>query len=390
MRRLWWLRIERDGPERPWRRPARPPGPARSAWPGRHAGERRQAGLATAAAGAVVVAILALRLPLPPSVQPASAQVQTLAPSAAVAIARGVALLRAGFAPLAVLAPGPRSGGPFGVAAWLASLAALPWSPSGLSAPVLAQPQAVPSDGVSAYPPSAVHPPNARPPYPVPPPPDVYGSRPLVAIYHTDSTEGYLPAMRAAGLKAKVAYTTDQAASVVQVGAILAQRLYTLGVASLHSRAVNDPDGMIGAYENSQHTAQALLSQYPTVRILLDVHRGGPGESAGGGRPSHGRTPAPVVLVVGTDDRLPDPHWRQNLAFAHVLAAAAARLYPSWPFSVVVSPNQYNQELSPGALLVQVGGTGTTLAQADTAARHLARVLAAVVDSGLYPGATSR
>lgn len=235
---------------------------------------------------------------------------------------------------------------------------------------------------VHAYPPSSQHPPNAVPPYPAPPPPDVYGRRPLVALYSTDSTEAY---PTRAGI-ASPAFSRDQALSVVQVGAVLAQALYRLGVDSVHSRAVNDPDGMIGAYENSQRTAAALVADYPSVRILLDVHRATAGEGPDTAAPAPDGVAA-VALVVGTDDRLPDPRWRQNLAFAHVLAAAAERLYPGWPVRVAVSANQYNQELSTGALLVQVGGPRTPLAAADRAALRLARVIAAVVRAGLYPGA---
>jgi stage II sporulation protein P len=321
--------------------------------------------LPAAAALAAVAAVLAL--PGTPRVAPASALAPAPAPDG-----RALALLAAAL---------PAWGGVAGAgSAWqrVAELVA----GGGAVAPPTPPP-------VPPYPPSAAHPPNARPPDPAPPPPDVYGTRPLVAIYHTDSTEAYLPAMRAAGLPATAPFSRDQAVGVVQVGAVLAQALWRLGVAAVHSRAVNDPDGVIGAYENSQRTARALLAAYPSVRILLDLHRGGAGEAQAPPPPSGtgSEAPAGVVLVVGTDDRLPQPHWRQNLAFARVLAAAAARLYPGWPVAVVVSPNQYNQELSPGALLVEVGGPHTALASADAAARRLARVLAAVVEGGLYPGA---
>jgi stage II sporulation protein P len=280
-----------------------------------------------------------------------------------------------------------RGGGHPGLSLWaFLGLSGGDGAASGPPAPPRQAASALPggSSAVHAYPPSSRRPPNAVPPYPTPPPPDVYGRHPLVAIYHTDSTEAYLPAMASGAATASSAFSRDQAVGVVQVGAVLAESLYRLGVDNVHSRAVNDPDGMIGAYENSARTAAALLRSYPGVRILLDVHRAASGESAPAPKANGA---AAVTLVVGTDDRLPDPHWRQNLAFAHVVAAAAERLYPDWPVRVEVSPNQYNQELSAGALLVQVGNPSTTLQSADRAARQLARVIAAVVQSDLYPGA---
>jgi len=230
-----------------------------------------------------------------------------------------------------------------------------------------------------AFPPSAVAPPNARPPQPTVPPPDVYGVSPVVGIYHTGTTEAYAPALVALG-KPAARYSLDQAVTVVQVGAVLCQTLMRLGVGCVHSRAINDPDGVLGAYENSAKTARALLRAYPTLRILLDLHRMDVATA-----PPGSQTAAPVTLVVGTDDLLPEPHWRQNLAFARVLEAAARRLYPTWPVRVEVSPNQYNQELLPGALLVEVGDVDTPLAQADAAAQRLAHVLEAVIRAGLAP-----
>lgn len=236
---------------------------------------------------------------------------------------------------------------------------------------------------LQAFPPDAADPPNARPPEPTVPPPDVYGTNPVVGVYHTGTTEAYAPALVALG-KPPARYSLDQAVTVVQVGAVLCQSLLRLGVGCVHSRAINDPDGVLGAYENSAKTARAMLGAYPTLRILLDLHRMDVASPAS--RATQGAA-APVTLVVGTDDLLPEPHWRQNLAFARVLEAAARRLYPTWPVHVEVSPNQYNQELLPGALLVEVGDVDTPLAQADAAARRLAQVLEAVIRAGLAPPA---
>jgi stage II sporulation protein P len=376
LRRPVWVRV---GAGRGRRRPT-------GAW--RAHPRRREAALVGAVAAAVAALALSVPAAIPPRLGsgswalPATARIGAQQPDG-----RLLALVESGLPALALAtAPTPRPS----LWLWLADAAAglagagagvRPFAgSSGAAGPVAS----ASSSGTAPYPPSAAHPPNAVPPYPAPPPPDVYGDRPLVAIYHTDSTEAYLPAMRAAGLPLTAPFSADQAVGVVQVGAVLARALARLGVGAVHSRAVNDPDGPIGAYENSLRTALALMRAYPAVRILLDVHRAGPGEADAGLPPP---AAAGVALVVGTDDRLPEPHWRQNLAFAHVIAAAAARLYPDWPVRVVVSPNEYNQEISPGALLVQVGTSATTLAQADEAARRLARVLAAVIEGGLYPGA---
>ncbi len=244
--------------------------------------------------------------------------------------------------------------------------------------PVQALPPAVAARGPA---PQAYHnPSNARVPYPYPPPPDLYGQNPLVAIYHTDSQESFLPALSKNGkLAPNRAYSPDQAVSIVQVGTWLAEDLWqTDHVPVAHSLAVNDPLGVIGSYENSGVTAAALLKSHPGIRLLLDLHRGDFPL-----RTSlfqwHGRKVARIMLVVGTAARLPDPNWRVNLAVAKVLAQRMQASFPGLLIGIYPSPNSYNQQLSPGALLVDIGGPYNTLSQEKRSAALLAQVLARVL-----------
>lgn len=287
---------------------------------------------------------------------------------------------------VARLASGLRAG-----PAGLLSSAGLPVASAGpLERPkTTAAPPARPPEGELPKPPDAAHPDNARPPTPFPPLPDLYGTRPIVAVYHTDSREAYGPALLRAGQTADVPFTSDQGLSVVQVGAVLCRDLAALHLFCAHSRAVNDPDGMLGAYANSLKTARALMTTFPTLRVLLDVHRAATGSSGG---PANGSRPAALTIVVGTDDRLPDPHWRSNLAFARRLAAAALRLSPAWTVKVRISENQLNQEVATGALLLEIGNTQSSLEAADRAAGLIARALADLAQARLLPpsAATTR
>ncbi len=145
------------------------------------------------------------------------------------------------------------------------------------------------------------NPSNARVPYPTPPPPDLFGKNPLVAIYHTDSQESFLPSLGEVGkLGANRAYSPNQAINIVQVGAWLAEDLWQNDHVSVaHSRAVNDPLGVIGSYENSGIPAAALLKAYPGIRLLLDLHRGSFPLSQSLFN-WHGKKVARIMLVVGT------------------------------------------------------------------------------------------
>lgn len=200
------------------------------------------------------------------------------------------------------------------------------------------------------------------------------GRAPRVGIYQTHSHESFWPEL---GRTATTAYTTDWSKSIVEVGWWLAQDLHQDGVSVVQSRVDNMNRGILASYNQSYATAQQLLKWYPTVNVLLDIHRG---QAAGsettaeiGGRPT-----ARIRIVVGTDKLLPDPHWRQNLAYARRLAAALGRVAPGIvrQSGIVTVPYRYNQQLMAHDLLIEIGGPDNTLGEERRAAGYLARAIA--------------
>ncbi len=235
---------------------------------------------------------------------------------------------------------------------------------------------------LAAPPPSAAvrNSPLAVPPFPAVPPAVVAGRGPVrVGIYHTRSMESFYPALLAAGRgHPAFARSFEQAISVVAVGGALQRALAGLGVASAHSLAVNDPQGIIGAYLNSLRTARALLHRYPHLGLLLDIARGRGPRQATTVR-IHGRSVARVRIVVGSDRRLPNPRWRDNLATARRLEAALERDAPGLSRKIRISPDPLNQQVSPFALTVEIGGVDNTLGEEDRAAAYLAVAAADLV-----------
>ena len=116
------------------------------------------------------------------------------------------------------------------------------------------------------------------------------------------------------------------------------------------------------------------LAEYPTIQIVLDVHRDALVDSEGQVyklvTQEAGQKVAQVMLVLGSNDTgLDHPRWKDNLAFAVRLQRELVRGYESLARPIVLRSSRYNQQLLPGFLLVEVGGHGNTLTEALAGAR---------------------
>lgn len=199
----------------------------------------------------------------------------------------------------------------------------------------------------------------------------VLGGTPTVGVYQTNSRDSFTWAAPQGAIGTPV--SNDPTKNVTAIGLTLARALAADGVGVVHSSAVNDAGGVLGAYVNSARTASSLLRTYPTIRYLVDVDRG----TADVGTVQVGsRKAARVTLVVGSADRLPNPHWQENQSLAERLAAEMQFLYPGLLVGVEPSPDRLNQQLLPGgALTIEVGGPSNTLAEENAAAALMAQSL---------------
>jgi len=213
------------------------------------------------------------------------------------------------------------------------------------------------------------------------------GKAPLVLVYHTHSSESYLPAMREVGERGERPYSRDPRVNMLRVGEELVSSLQAEGIPAFHLRVEFDRQGLTGSYVESERGVREVLSRYPTIRYLIDVHRNSAPRSQTVVE-VEGRPVARVMFVVGKGSpALPNPHWKENEAFgrrlAEIMEAQASNLvrYVSsggggWTY---VRSSRFNQHLSPRAILVEVGGPENTLPEALEAARLLGRALARLV-----------
>lgn len=207
------------------------------------------------------------------------------------------------------------------------------------------------------------------------------GGGPLIAIYHSHAMESYLPMVRqvSAGntgkMNAEDAFADDPDLTVIRVGQELANVLATkYAIPNVHSRRFHDLGGRVGAYVESASTIERLMAQYPSVRVLLDLHRDSPRRSITTATIG-GRSVARILLLVGSDTTLEHPNWRANLAFANRLHQVMERFYPGLSRGVMVKESRYNQHYLPHSMLVEVGGVDNSLDEVLAAVRLFAEAL---------------
>ena len=162
----------------------------------------------------------------------------------------------------------------------------------------------------------------------------------------------------------------------------MAQVFRTQGFQVIHDTTLYDYPVYNGAYERSRKGVEQWLEQYPTIRLVLDVHRDALMTQEGAAYQfianESENTVAQVMLVVGSDEGGAEhPNWRKNLALALDLQSTLKKRYHQLVRPMVLRSSRFNQHMSEGALLVEVGGHGNTLSQAVEAARMFAKTTGA-------------
>lgn len=208
---------------------------------------------------------------------------------------------------------------------------------------------------------------------------------PQVLILHTHTTEGYMTYDAGYYNAGDRDRTKDNTKNVCAVGEAIRLTLEAAGITAIHDTTIHDSPQYTGAYTRSAATAQEILERYPSIRVVLDIHRDAVLEAGAVVKPTatvDGKKAAQMMLITGvvTTDDLPHPNWQKNLTLATQLQAALDEVSPDLmrPLNTVAS--RYNQHLSPGWLLVEVGAEGNTVEEAVYSGQILAKTLAQLLD----------
>ncbi len=207
---------------------------------------------------------------------------------------------------------------------------------------------------------------------------------PQILIIHTHTTEAYTPdGVDVYAPSDNNTRTLEEPYNMLRVGDEMEAVFTEMGLKVIHDRGVYDYPAYAGAYGRSGAAVEEYLRQYPTIQLVLDVHRdalvGGDGTVYKAVTTVDRVKTAQVMVVVGTDAGGSEhPNWRDNLALGAKIQKNLDTLYPTLARPMALRQSAYNQALCPGSLLVEVGTHGNTLQEALAGARDFARAAGAV------------
>ena len=196
---------------------------------------------------------------------------------------------------------------------------------------------------------------------------------PQVLIIHTHTTESYEQDNDGYYDTRFVGRSLCPANSVVGVGAALAQTLADNGICVIHDGTVFDDPLYENSYSRSRERIEQILSEYPSIKIVLDIHRDGISDGDARIAPvaeTDSGTAAQIMIICGCDDGsgiLPD--YMKNLRFAIYLQQGIERDTPGLTRPLLFDYRFYNQDLTAGSLVIEIGALGNSREQAVLSAR---------------------
>ena len=208
------------------------------------------------------------------------------------------------------------------------------------------------------------------------------GDGPQVLIVHTHGSESYTPDAAFPYTPSENTRTTDTRYNVVRVGDELQKVLEEGGVQAVHICDIFDSPTYSGSYDRSLAAIEEALAQYPTIQVVIDLHRDSiltdDGTAYKTSCTIDGTEMAQLMFVVGTDEGgLYHPNWQSNLNYVTGLQYRLNRAWPGLMRPVNLRTQRFNQHATPGSMLVEVGSSGNTMTEALAAIRLFGQTLAA-------------
>jgi|GEM_PF-3070239 len=204
-------------------------------------------------------------------------------------------------------------------------------------------------------------------------------SNPTVLIVHTHTSEAYADSPGARSV--------DDTENVVRIGEIIKERLISQGINVIHDTTQNDYPAYNGSYNKALGVIQRNIAEHPEIQVVLDVHRDYTARTTNGVetqlRPVgvvNGKKTSQVMLVVGTDHSgLNHPEWRHNLAFAVKINDELDKISENIARPINLRKERFNQHLTGGSLIVEVGSASNYLHESENSAIYIADAVAAVL-----------
>ena len=203
---------------------------------------------------------------------------------------------------------------------------------------------------------------------------------PKVLIFHTHSQEAF------ADSKAG-----DASTSIVGMGKHLSEQLNALGIETLHHVGVYDLiNGKLDrskAYQQAEIGVKEILNQYPSIEVVIDLHRDGVPESTRLVTEIEGKQVAKIMYFNGLCrtksngdlTSMPNPYIQDNLALSLQMQLESEKQFSGFTRRIYLKGYRYNMHLMPKTLLIEAGAQTNTVEEVKNAMDLLAKILSKVL-----------
>lgn len=197
------------------------------------------------------------------------------------------------------------------------------------------------------------------------------GGKSRVFIYHTHWNESFLPVLKTDN--PNEAFNPDK--NITDVGKQFAKELEQVGIGAKVTDKSFDRDH---AYAESGQTVKAAMAEDENLQYFIDIHRDAQRLDKTLIK-IDGKEYARVMFVIGKDNK----NYEENLNLANTFHNKLEEMYPGlsrgiYPLSGKSVNGVYNQNLSPRAMLIEVGGVDNTFEQLNRTTKALAKAFAEI------------
>lgn len=201
---------------------------------------------------------------------------------------------------------------------------------------------------------------------------ELKNSQPTVLITHTHISEGY-----------------EGGGTVKDVGDELADILAKrYGITVVHDvnpyDQVDGKENIEGAYERMEASVLGILEKYPTIEVVIDIHRDSIVDDQKIVSYVNDEIMAALMMVNGVCSAENSPQnefMMENLALSLKVYETANEFYPGLLRKNYIKPYRYSTHMKPLSMLIEVGFQNNTLEEALNSMEPLADTLVKAIES---------
>lgn len=192
-------------------------------------------------------------------------------------------------------------------------------------------------------------------------------TKPVILIYHTHARENYNP------LNVKNQdFTYDFNIGVCRVGEELKKELESkYGIPVIHDTTVHDVPTRDGGYTRSRKTVESYIKKYPSLKLIIDLHRDGSYKSISTAKINNMYYSRVMFVIASGNKKV-----ASSIATVNKLNGKFNELYPGFSRGLYYSSKYsvYNQDLSSNLVLIEVGSNENSLDESIRTSKLIARV----------------